>query len=210
MRATVMRLQVGPKFMLTHTSESIVVVLDGTVTIEDSSAQMFSATKGDSFYVPRGTKVYYDAKTPSFFYIVTQPAAMKYAAVLENNLRNVGATKFERVLNFDVAKPNIPLFANKYNSLSHLNDTLLSKVTGVELSRGLYLLKKGPALQYKYEYEEFKYIYSGEFHLKDSTGQSVVAKAGDLMYFPLNVDVTFTSPSEALGFFVGQRTGGSA
>ena len=78
------------------------------------------------------------------------------------------------------------------------------------MTGGLYKLLKGPALDYTYEYEEFKYIVSGEFHLTDGTGQKVVARAGDLMYFPIHTFVHFTSPSSALGFYVGQRAEGTA
>jgi len=211
MRATVLRVDPGPALKFTHTSESIVVVISNNkITVEDSATQTFQATKGDSFYVSRGTKVSYKATTRCFLYIVTQPALLKYSVQLQETMNNAGASKIERALNFDVAKPNIPLFENKYKSLSYLNDTLLSKVKDAELSGGLYLLKAGPALLYKYEYEEFKYIHSGEFHLKDTAGKYVVAKGGDLMYFPKDVDVHFTSPNEALGFYVGQRSGGSA
>ena len=78
------------------------------------------------------------------------------------------------------------------------------------MTGGLYKLLSGPALDYTYEYEEFKYIVTGEFHLTDGTGQKVVAKAGDLMYFPKNTFVHFTSPNRALGFYVGQRLEGEA
>jgi ethanolamine utilization protein EutQ len=58
---------------------------------------------------------------------------------------------------------------------------------------------------YYYDYEELKFIVSGEFHLTDGTGQKIVAKAGDLVYFPNGTSVIFDTPSEAIGCFTGQR-----
>merc|ERR1712048_608388 len=109
-----------------------------------------------------------------------------------------------------LADLKLPLFVNPDNSLSYLQDLLISNVTGRELSSGLYRLEAGPSLFYEYEYEEFKYIQSGTFQLTDGTGQKVEAVGGDLMYFPKGCQVTFTSPDEGLGFYVGQRQGGTA
>ena len=51
-------------------------------------------------------------------------------------------------------------------------------------------------------------------NLRDGTGQCVEAKAGDLMHFPNGTPVNFgtvdTDGGYGLGFFVGQRVGGSA
>ena len=95
------------------------------------------------------------------------------------------------------------------NNQSFLTDYLMSTIKGSEMTGGIYKLLKGPHLDYTYEYEEFKYIVEGVFHLTDGTGQKVSAKAGDLMYFPKGCPVRF-SADYALGFYVGQRTGGTA
>ena len=41
--------------------------------------------------------------------------------------------------------------------------------------------------------------------MTDGTGQKVVAKAGDLMYFPKGSKIIFDTPDTALGYFCGQR-----
>ena len=46
--------------------------------------------------------------------------------------------------------------------------------------------------------------------MTDGTGQKVVAKAGDLMYFPCGSKITFDTPDTALGYFCGQRAPDSA
>ena len=38
----------------------------------------------------------------------------------------------------------------------------------------------------------------------------VVANAGDMVYFPKGVFISFTSPDWGLGFYVGQRVGDTA
>ena len=58
--------------------------------------------------------------------------------------------------------------------------------------------------------EELKLILEGEFHLTDGTGQEVVAKAGDLMHFPKGAKILFNTPKTALGYYCGQRKGGTA
>jgi len=106
---------------------------------------------------------------------------------------------------------DLPLLPNDFEANAYLKDLLISTVPGKELAGGLYRIYKGPAHDYVYDYEEFKYIVQGQLNLRDGTGQYVEAKAGDLMYFPNGTFVNFGCPdSGGLGFFVGQRVGGSA
>ena len=91
------------------------------------------------------------------------------------------------------------------NSNTYFEDFATSLVPGKELTTGLFRMRDGPALHYTYTYEEMKFIVQGEFHLTDGTGQQVVAKAGDLMYFPKGTQIAFETPNEALGCFTGQR-----
>jgi len=104
----------------------------------------------------------------------------------------------------------IPILPRAGGSKSYLQDIAFSKVPEKEMTAGLYLDKAGPILHYTYTYEEFKYIMDGEFHLEDGTGQKVVAKKGDLMYFPNGTEMLFDTPHMALGFYCGQRKGGKA
>lgn len=107
------------------------------------------------------------------------------------------------------ALPRPPL-AGAQGSRSFLDDVAFSRVPGKEMTAGFYELFAGPALNYTYTYEEFKFIVDGEFHLVDGTGQQAIARKGDLMYFPRGTNVVFTTPEHALGYFVGQRGEGEA
>ena len=85
-----------------------------------------------------------------------------------------------------------------------VTEQVTSKEGSKRMTSGLFRMHAGNALEYTYDYEELKFIVAGEFHLTDGTGQKVVAEAGDLMYFPKGCQMTFTTPSTALGYFCGQ------
>lgn len=104
-----------------------------------------------------------------------------------------------------IAQLVTPSMNDEGGSNSYLLDVAASSVPGKEMAAGLYRIDAGPPLHYTYTYEEFKYVVEGEYHLEDGTGQKLVAKRGDLLYFPLGVNVTFSTPHSALGYFVGQR-----
>lgn len=55
-----------------------------------------------------------------------------------------------------------------------------------------------------------KIILEGEVHISDETKQKVHAKAGDVFYFPSGSTITFSTPTQGLAFFVGQRKEGAA
>ena len=92
-------------------------------------------------------------------------------------------------------------------SQTWLDDFGFSTVPGKELTSGLFRMNAGEALDYTYTYNELKLIVDGEFHLKDGTGQKVVARKGDVMYFPKGSHIIFDTPATALGYFCGQRAG---
>ena len=94
------------------------------------------------------------------------------------------------------------------NSQTYLADVAYSRVPGKELTSGCFRMMSGPALQYRYTYEEMKFIAEGVFHLTDGTGQTAVVRAGDLVYFPKGCNVTFKTPHYAAGVFTGQRKEG--
>ncbi|WP_349828538.1 cupin domain-containing protein [Brevibacterium litoralis] len=77
---------------------------------------------------------------------------------------------------------------------------------GSRLASGFFELKAGEALEYQYTYDEMKFVVKGEFHLTDlGTGESIVAKAGEIIFFPKGVNVKFETPEYALGCFTGDR-----
>jgi len=108
----------------------------------------------------------------------------------------------------DIAAIDLPPMPGSKGSKSFMKDIVVDETPGKELTAGLYRLDPGPSLQYTYTYDEFKYVVHTEFHLSDGTGQKVVARAGDLMYFPMGTAVHFAVKESTLGYYVGQRVGG--
>ncbi|MCL8024616.1 cupin domain-containing protein [Nocardioides bruguierae] len=61
-------------------------------------------------------------------------------------------------------------------------------------------------LVYDYGYDEMKIVVEGEFLLRNvDTGQEMVAKARDAIFFPKGSRIAFSTPSYALAFYVGDR-----
>lgn len=86
-----------------------------------------------------------------------------------------------------------------------LGDTFVSADKDKTICAGFFRLEKGNPLVYTYDYEEMKIIVEGEFNITDQTGQKVNAKPGDVLYFADGDTITFETPSQAIGFFCGQR-----
>ena len=102
----------------------------------------------------------------------------------------------------------LPLMEDRTNSF--LDDLQTSLDETKPITSGFYRQEAGEELVYEYTYHEMKFIVAGEFHIHDNQGNSVVATAGDVFYFPKGSVITFSSPSFGLGFFVGQRAHGEA
>ena len=71
---------------------------------------------------------------------------------------------------------------------------------------GLFRMEKGTELQYTYTYDEAKIILEGEMTISEKDGATIVAKAGDILYFDKGAEMTFASNSSGLGFYCGQRS----
>jgi ethanolamine utilization protein EutQ (cupin superfamily) len=209
MHAGVMLVNPGPALDYVHSYETMMLVLNGTFQLHHHN-MTYNITRGQSMYMPRGARVSYKAMgdRPARLYFVMQPPSFERAEPIQMAMEKNPRIKVENTT--DSLYDHIELYKNEFNSSSYLRDMLVSKVNGSGMTGGLYKLLDGPALDYTYEYEEFKYIVSGQFDLTDGTGQQVTAKAGDLIYFPKNTFVHFTSPDYALGFYVGQRAEGTA
>merc|ERR1711865_125465 len=91
--------------------------------------------------------------------------------------------------------PKMTSGPSQANSKTYLGDSGFSDVPGKEITSGFFRMNAGPQLEYTYDYEELKLIVDGEFNLTDGTGQNVVAKKGDLMYFPKGTRMTFDTPN---------------
>jgi ethanolamine utilization protein EutQ (cupin superfamily) len=99
---------------------------------------------------------------------------------------------------------------NVTDTAAFLADVHTSKDAAKPITCGFFRMEKGPALVYDYHYEEMKVIVEGEMIIADETGQSVVARPGDVFYFAKGSRITFSSPSYGIGFFCGQRQLGEA
>lgn len=61
-------------------------------------------------------------------------------------------------------------------------------------------------LYYEYEYDEMKVVLEGEFLLENKeTGQTLVARAKDAIFFPKGSKIHFSTPSYTLAFYAGHR-----
>ncbi len=61
-------------------------------------------------------------------------------------------------------------------------------------------------LLYVYDYDEMKVVLEGEFLLENKdTGQTMVARAQDAIFFPKGSKIHFSTPSYALAFYAGHR-----
>ena len=56
------------------------------------------------------------------------------------------------------------------DSETWFGDVTGSNIAGKEMASGFFEMHAGNALEYYYDYEELKFIVSGEFHLTDGTG----------------------------------------
>jgi ethanolamine utilization protein EutQ len=78
---------------------------------------------------------------------------------------------------------------------------------GAELCSGFFELFAGAPLDYEYTYDEMKVVLAGEFHLTDlDSGQQVVARPTDVLFFPKGSRIRFETPDRALGFYTGHRS----
>ena len=82
-----------------------------------------------------------------------------------------------------------------------------SNPEGAPISSGFFELYRSEPLIYEYTYDEMKVVIQGEFLLTDqATGESLVARERDVLFFPKGTTVKFETPDYALGFYVGART----
>jgi len=86
-----------------------------------------------------------------------------------------------------------------------LGDIVASNDPNAPISCGLFRMEKGNPLEYTYSYDEAKIILEGEMTISEVGGETIEAKAGDILYFEEGAKITFTSKSSGLGFYCGQR-----
>ncbi|UQX13608.1 cupin domain-containing protein [Candidatus Mycobacterium methanotrophicum] len=78
---------------------------------------------------------------------------------------------------------------------------------GSRMCSGFFELKHTEEpLLYTYTYDEMKVVLEGEFLLENKdTGQTLVAKAKDVIFFPKGSRIYFSTPNYALAFYCGDR-----
>jgi ethanolamine utilization protein EutQ len=78
---------------------------------------------------------------------------------------------------------------------------------GSAMCSGFFELKStDEPLLYAYDYDEMKVVLEGEFLLENKdTGQTMVARAKDAIFFPKGSNIYFSTPSYALAFYTGHR-----
>ncbi|MFD2090994.1 cupin domain-containing protein [Blastococcus deserti] len=78
---------------------------------------------------------------------------------------------------------------------------------GAELCGGFFELLAGEPLDYEYTYDEMKVVVEGEFLLTDlDSGQQVIARPKDVLFFPKGSRIRFETPERGLGFYTGHRS----
>jgi len=87
-----------------------------------------------------------------------------------------------------------------------VKDIVFSNDPDSPITCGLFRMEKGKSLQYTYTFDEAKIIVEGEMTISEEGGETVEAKAGDILYFEEGAKMTFTSNSSGLGFYCGQRS----
>lgn len=92
------------------------------------------------------------------------------------------------------------------HTLGFIKDTYANP-EGSEMCSGFFeLLHTDEPLLYEYTYDEMKVVLEGEFLLENrETGQQLVAKAKDAIFFPKGSKIYFSTPDRALAFYCGHR-----
>ncbi|WP_326731715.1 hypothetical protein [Streptomyces phaeochromogenes] len=83
-----------------------------------------------------------------------------------------------------------------------------SNPDGSEMASGFFELRHtDQPLDYEYTYDEMKIVIEGEFRLENKdTGQVLIAKPKDAIFFPKGSRILFSTPDRALAFYVGHRS----
>ena len=89
-----------------------------------------------------------------------------------------------------------------------LQDLACSTDAASPITCGLFRMERGKPLEYTYSYDECKILLEGEMTVQESGGESVQARAGDVLFFSKGTKVTFSSGSSGLAFYCGQRKEG--
>jgi len=209
MTSGLFRMTAGAPLEYTYTYEEMKYIVEGKFKLTDGTGQTVFAKAGDLVYFPKGCKVTFE--TPRYAlgcFTGQRKVGEEGEDVADESIAaaiaaNPAFTVYEGITTQEL--PKMMDGDSQKLSRTYFKDFAASEVAGKEMTSGLFRMMSGPPLEYEYTYEEMKYIVEGAFRLTDGTGQTVTAKAGDLMYFPKGCKVTFETPRYALGCFTGQR-----
>lgn len=216
MTAGLFRMNAGQALQYVYTYEEVKYIVDGEFHLTDGTGKKVVAKAGDLMYFPKGSRITFDTPNTALGYFCGQRAVgtgdyvepvtdLELKKALADNPTMMHYPGVRALGSYGGSVPKMEATVSERDSQTWLGDIAASKVQGKEMVCGLFRENAGKALEYYYDYEEMKLIVEGEFHLTDGTGQKVVAKAGDLMYFPADSSIVFESPDTTLGFFCGQR-----
>lgn len=101
---------------------------------------------------------------------------------------------------------DLPRMEEYPRAAGYIGDVYENPDSSVMCSGFFELHHSDEPLLYEYEYDEMKVVLEGEFLLENrETGQSVVAKAKDAIFFPKGSKIYFSTPDRALAFYAGHR-----
>lgn len=91
-------------------------------------------------------------------------------------------------------------------TLGFIKDTYENPEASVMCSGYFELKHTDEPLEYYYDYDEMKVVLEGEFLLVNvDTGQEMVARKHDAIFFPKGSRIAFSTPDRALAFYAGHR-----
>ncbi len=92
------------------------------------------------------------------------------------------------------------------NTLGFIQDVYENPENSVMCSGFFELVHTDEPLVYDYQYDEMKVVLEGEFLLVNvDTGQELVARKHDAIFFPKGSRIAFSTPDRALAFYAGHR-----
>ncbi len=100
-----------------------------------------------------------------------------------------------------------PMVADYPGTLGFIGD-VYANPEGSEMASGYFELRHtDEPLDYFYDYDEMKIVLEGEFRLENKdTGQVLVARRHDAIFFPRGSRILFSTPDRGLAFYVGHRS----
>ena len=102
---------------------------------------------------------------------------------------------------------NLPSMAADYPGTLGFIADVYANPNGSEMAAGYFeLLHTDEPLDYYYDYDEMKVVLEGEFRLENrETGQVLIAREKDAIFFPKGSRILFSTPSRGLAFYTGHR-----